>query len=272
MHGTGANVAVQPADPRVWAANVVLDWNHCGDFTIDVFLKTPFAFVGTVARRARFVFVGPVVIVTRRAGSAVPPAGGGPPTVPAHRVWLFPLTFTVTFFFATFCVIWVGRRTIDCASTLPSAFAWPRAGVYGVHSERQRYSPVAGGLTIAVFEKLAERSFAPNVARPGVPAGTSGGGRHTAIFHAATAFSAGVASTGNIGMSSVCPAAGRWRYHVCPGGAGPRHAVCCAANCVADDATSRSPSSGSTAPARSTAEARAVTEPSFAPPAGVPIW
>ncbi len=125
--------------------------------------------------------------------------------------------------------------------------------MYGVHSERQRYSPAAGGLTIAVFEKLAERSFAPKVARPGVPTGTSGGGRHTTSFHDANAFSAVVASTRNIGMSSVCPAAVRCRYHVWPGVTAPRHAVCCAANCVADEATSRSPSSGSVAPPRSTA-------------------
>ncbi len=34
MHGTGANVAVHPVAPRSRAASVVLDWNHCGDFTI----------------------------------------------------------------------------------------------------------------------------------------------------------------------------------------------------------------------------------------------
>ena len=53
---------------------------------------------------------------------------------------------------------------------MPAAFGVPRPGVYGVTTARHVYAP--GGTLNTSEMNVAETSFAPNVARPGVPAGT----------------------------------------------------------------------------------------------------
>jgi hypothetical protein len=70
----------------------------------------------------------------------------------------------------------------DCTSTVPATFAVPLPGLYGVQRDVQRRSPAALGSVIADDVNVAERNFAPNAERPGVPAGTSGGGRQTTSF------------------------------------------------------------------------------------------
>src|SRR3954451_3675247 len=88
----------------------------------------------------------------------------------------------VSFFLATFSLICVGMCRIDCVSTVPAALAVPLPGLYGVKSDVHRKSPLAVGWGIPDAPTVADNSFAPNVARPGVPAGRSGGGRQTTSF------------------------------------------------------------------------------------------
>ena len=70
-----------------------------------------------------------------------------------------------------------GNGITDCASTEPAAFARPVLGVYGVASTRQRGWPVPALVKMPFTLKSTCVSLKPKVARPGVPVGTSGGGR-----------------------------------------------------------------------------------------------
>ena len=100
------------------------------------------------------------------------------------RLPLMRLTLlVVTFFLVIVSLACVGMCRTACVSTLPAAFGVPLPGLYGVQSDVQRKSPAATGCVIAETEKVAESSLAPNCARPGVPAGTSGGGRQMTSLH-----------------------------------------------------------------------------------------
>src|SRR5207253_551507 len=180
-----------------------------------------------------------------------------------HNVLTFlPLTVVVlkSFFFPTERRICVGIRTAFCTSTVPAGFGLPVFGVYGVHSDRQRYSPAVVGLVGALAPNVADSSFAPNAARPGVPWGTSGGGRQIWSLNCPSACSVPAVATTNTGTSRVCPAAVRWRSHVAATVATP-HCACCVSKFFGSTASS-SPVSGRIAPPRSAACAVACTSPS----------
>ena len=121
---------------------------------------------------------------------------------------------------------------------------------------------------IAETSNVAERSFAPKVARPGVPTGTSGGGRQTTSFAWPAAVSGAAVGTTYSGTSSVWPAALRWRSQVCVAVDAPHCAAAAAFGAIA----STSPVRGRIAPPRSAAAAVAVTLPSFVPGDAVVIW
>ena len=49
---------------------------------------------------------------------------------------------------------------------MPAALTVPTPGLYGVKAAVQRESPVVAGAVIAETPNVADRSFAPNCARP----------------------------------------------------------------------------------------------------------
>src|SRR5207248_7132811 len=138
------------------------------------------------------------MILTVTPATGLPPSINVPDTFAARR----PLIGLAE------KVIAAGTRRSDCASTVPATSGCPLAGVYGVARRRQRYSPEPAPKTPLTLS-AASSSPAPRAARPGVPAGRSGGGRQTVILAAANGASAASAAIGStkIGTSSVCPAA-----------------------------------------------------------------
>src|SRR6266704_2270150 len=120
-------------------------------------------------------------------GAPCPAAESVPNTVAVFVTWSLPLTFFrfVVTFEATERV--VGWNQSDCVWTVPAALTVPTSGVYGGHSARHTNVPAALGAARALVVKSASSSFAPKVARPGVPGGTSGGGRQTTSLNEASA-------------------------------------------------------------------------------------
>ncbi len=97
-----------------------------------------------------------------------------------------------------------GIGTKPRASHVPTAFGVPLPGLYGVKSASHRSSPPVDGVEKMPFTvNCASRSWAPNAARPGVPAGTSGGGRQVTSLYAPSAASAPVVGSTYIGTCSV---------------------------------------------------------------------
>ena len=87
-------------------------------------------------------------------------------------------------------------------------------GVYGVASTRQRGWPLPALVKMPFTLKSTCVSLKPKVARPGVPVGTSGGGRQAWIEVDANALAGPAPAAGEstkTGSSSVCPAACRIR-------------------------------------------------------------
>src|SRR5207237_9272735 len=109
----------------------------------------------------------------------------------------------------------VGSSTRACTSTVPAASTLPLAVWYGVAVPRQRYSPGEDGFAIALVVNSAVITLAPSVARPGVPAGMSDGGRQKTIDADAIAFSGGVVIVSmDAGTVSGVPAAWRFRAQI----------------------------------------------------------
>ena len=105
-----------------------------------------------------------------------------------------------------------GVRSTDWTSIVPAALTLPVPGVYGVTVACHVYHAGAA-LKTSVMLSVALTSFAPSDARPGVPAGTSGGGRQIVIVLFAideSGIVSGTSST-NAGTCSVWPAAERFR-------------------------------------------------------------
>src|SRR5262249_41140094 len=153
-----------------------------------VALKLPFASVLTLTARAP-----PRIVTVAPATAAVPSA-----TVPVTSA----ASLFTTFFARTVRCLF--ERKSDCTSTVPAGFGVPAFGVYGVTVARQRYSPGAPPRRPLLSVSAASKTLAPKVARPGVPAGTSGGGRQRLIVADANVngLPAGIGST-NSGTSSV---------------------------------------------------------------------
>ena len=82
-------------------------------------------------------------------------------------------------------------------------------------------------LNTSVMLRVALTSLAPSAARPGVPAGTSGGGRQNVIVLFAIDESGIVSGTSSTyaGTCRVCPAAARFSSQYAPCVAVPVHAV-----------------------------------------------
>ena len=72
----------------------------------------------------------------------------------------------------------MGSGTNARASKVPALLTVPTPGLYGVKSVSHFASaPLVGVVKTFVSVSTASRSWAPWNARPGVPTGTSGGGR-----------------------------------------------------------------------------------------------
>src|SRR5438093_7774083 len=125
-----------------------------------------------------------------------------------------PFTFFTLPTVLTLIARLVGWKTSDWVSTVAAALILPTSGMYGVQSDRQRCCPATVGPSKELIVKSASSSFAPNMARPGVPTGTSGGGRQTVILIAEQAVSAPLAWSTKSGTFSVWPAAWRFRTRI----------------------------------------------------------
>ena len=95
------------------------------------------------------------------------------------------------------------------AETVPAALAVPTPGLYGVQIDVQRYTPAEPGFvkTPRLNVSTESTSLMPSGERPGVPAGTSSGGRQNVIFDVPSACSAPVVRSKNAASSSALPAA-----------------------------------------------------------------
>ena len=141
-------------------------------------------------------------------------------------------------------------RSRPATPTVPATFGVPLPGLYGTQEEIQ--APVATLLKTPLIVSSALYTFAPNVARPGVPTGTSGGGRQIAM-KAGPNCRLRLGRARNVGTFKVCPAADSTITHVASGAVEPMQAPCCAAGTWPGAATTSWPSSGRSAPARSSA-------------------
>ena len=158
-------------------------WKYVVFFGIsfpDVF-QVPVAPVFTVDFLASFVAETPRAILT------VTLERGRPPSVAV------PLNVHV-FFFLTYEARpprRIGIGTNARASNVPAALGVPLPGVYGVKrvSHFSRPAPV-GVVRILFTVNFASRSWAPLNARPGVPTGTSHGGRQILRLYAPRAVAA----------------------------------------------------------------------------------
>ena len=102
-----------------------------------------------------------------------------------------------------------GRGVAETAETVPATLAVPTPGLYGVQIDVQRYWPAVEGFVKmpALNVSTASTSLIPSGERPGVPAGTSSGGRQNVIFDVPSACSAPVVMSKNAASSSALPAA-----------------------------------------------------------------
>ena len=92
---------------------------------------------------------------------------------------------------------------------MPAAFAVPTPGLYGVQIEAHMYRPAVAGFVKmpALNVSTASTSLMPSGERPGVPTGTSSGGRQNVIFDVPSACSAPAVRSKNAASSSALPAA-----------------------------------------------------------------
>ena len=84
-----------------------------------------------------------------------------------------------------------GSATSERASNVPARLTVPFPGLYGVKSDSQRRTPaVVGVVKMPLTVNFASSTWAPLAERPGVPIGTSGGGRQMLSLYAPSACSA----------------------------------------------------------------------------------
>src|SRR5512140_2255204 len=82
------------------------------------------------------------------------------------------------FLYLTWMPRMIGSGTNARASNVPALLTVPTPGLYGVNRVSHLMSPPPVGVVKTLFTvSFASRSCAPWNARPGVPTGTSGGGR-----------------------------------------------------------------------------------------------
>ena len=106
----------------------------------------------------------------------------------------------------------------------------PLPGLYGVKSVSQRGTPAAVGVVRIPFTvNFASRTCAPWNARPGVPMGTSGGGRQIFRLYAPSAVAAPDVGFTYSGTASVCPATERLSIQTAAFVPGEHASVVCAA-------------------------------------------
>ena len=104
-----------------------------------------------------------------------------------------------------------GSSTAERISMVAAALAVPVAGVNGVRRALQRYGPAADGFVNTLVRlSVASNSLMPKPARPGVPAGTSGGPRQSCSLYEANAVSPPTAASTKIGTWIDCPPADRF--------------------------------------------------------------
>src|SRR5579862_3151601 len=132
-------------------------------------LHAPPAF--TLVEPARF---NDVAAAPREIVSVVPAASGMPPSL------VLPARLHVCFFLLEVALMpsVIGSGTNARDSNVPARFGVPLPGVYGVVNISQTLRPADVEAVTSLFSvSFASSSCAPSKERPGVPTGTSHGGR-----------------------------------------------------------------------------------------------
>ena len=167
----------------------------------------PAAVVFGDATLASFAADAPRRTLTATPAVGMPPSDSLPFARVGRRLRLF-----LPFFTDVLRVRPTGSETSERVSNVPARLTVPFPGLYGVKSDSQRSAPPAAGvLKIPFTVNFASSTWAPFAERPGVPIGTSGGGRQMLSLYAPSACSAPAVGLTYSGRAIVWPATLRLR-------------------------------------------------------------